>query len=363
MRKSIALLLVLVMMLGIFAACAKTETTTTTEESTTTEDSTTTTEETTTEDTTEETTTEDTTSGSKGKIAGVVFQEDQFMKLLQLGYQTTAEAAGYEFIPGNTNNDQGKEAELINTYCDQQIAGLAISPLSEVASEAGLKQAADAGIKVGLSNTSYDGDFYTGCFSSDNYEVGKSTGLAAKAYIEEQMGGEANVAILQYKSLLVEQSSARSQGFLDQIQDMPGVTIVDDQDAWLQDKAITVVTDMLTAHPEIDLIFAANDGGTIGSVMAVKNSGKAGEVVVFGTDASEQMVSLLKDEDNILQAVTGQDPYSIGVRTMQSVIDAIEGKDVSASAGKVTIVPGILLSRDDPEGLDAYLTDLQSKMS
>jgi ABC-type sugar transport system substrate-binding protein len=362
MKKSIALLLALVMMLGIFTACAKDAETSTTETESTTEETTPATEETTTEETTTEETTEETT-GSKGKIAGVVFQEDQFMKLLQLGYKDTAEAAGYEFIPGNTNNDQGKEAELINTYCDQKIAGLAISPLSEVASEAGLKQAANAGIKVGLSNTSYEGDFFTGCYSSDNYEVGKSTGLAAKKYIEEEMGGEANVAIIQYKSLLVEQSSARSQGFLDQIQDMPGVTIVDDQDAWLQDKAITVVTDMLTAHPEIDLIFAANDGGTIGSVMAVKNSGKAGDVVVFGTDASEQMVSLLKDEDNILQAVTGQDPYAIGVQTMQSVIDAIEGKDVSASAGQVTIVPGILLSRDDPDGLDAYLTDLQSKMS
>ena len=362
MKKSIALLLALVMMLGIFTACAKDAGTSTTETESTTEETTPATEETTTEEETTEEATEETT-GSKGKIAGVVFQEDQFMKLLQLGYKDTAEAAGYEFIPGNTNNDQGKEAELINTYCDQKIAGLAISPLSEVASEAGLKQAANAGIKVGLSNTSYEGDFFTGCYSSDNYEVGKSTGLAAKKYIEEEMGGEANVAIIQYKSLLVEQSSARSQGFLDQIQDMPGVTIVDDQDAWLQDKAITVVTDMLTAHPEIDLIFAANDGGTIGSVMAVKNSGKAGDVVVFGTDASEQMVSLLKDEDNILQAVTGQDPYAIGVQTMQSVIDAIEGKDVSASAGQVTIVPGILLSRDDPDGLDAYLTDLQSKMS
>ncbi len=353
MKKVIAMLLALVMGLCIFTACKSDDAPVSEDQAPGTAEG---------GETAQEPEAQDAGDGAKGKIAGVVFQEDQFMKLMQLGYQDTAEAAGYEFIPGNTNNDQGKEAELINTYCDQKIAGMAISPLSEVASEAGLKQAADAGIVVGLSNTSYDGDFYTGCFSSDNYEVGKSTGLAAKAYIEEQMGGEANVAIVQYKSLLVEQSSARSQGFIDQIQDMPGVKIVDDQDAWLQDKAITVVTDMLTAHPEIDLIFAANDGGTIGSVMAVQNSGKAGQVVVFGTDASEQMVQLLKDQNGILQAVTGQDPYAIGVQTMQSVIDGIEGKDVSSTAGKVTIVPGILLSRDDPDGLDAYLTDLQAKM-
>ncbi|MCI8599107.1 MAG: sugar ABC transporter substrate-binding protein [Lachnospiraceae bacterium] len=302
-------------------------------------------------------------SGAKGKVAGVVFQEDQFMKLLQLGYQNAAEAAGYEFIPGNTNNDQGKEADLIHTYCEQKIAGIAISPLSEKTSEAGLKKAADEGIQISLSNTTYEGDFFAGCYSSDNYELGKSTGEAAKAYIEENLDGTANIAVIQYKSLLSEQSTARSSGFLDVVLELPGVTVVDDQDAWLQDKAITVVTDMLTAHPEIDLIFAANDGGTIGTVMAVQNTGNAGKIVVFGTDASEQMVSLLKDESNILQAVTGQDPYEIGMQTMQTLIDAIEGKDVSASRGQLTIVPGILLSRDDPDGLDTYLADLLEKTS
>jgi len=347
MKKVVALLLTLAMVACLFTACTKTEKPAETAAAETTAAAAGT-----------------TAAASKGgKIAGVVFLEDQFMKMMQLGYKETAEKAGFEFIPGNTNNDQGKEAELVNTYCDQKIAGMAISPLSETASEASLKQAAAAGIKVGLSNTSYKGDFFTGCFSSDNYDVGQSTGKAAAKYIKDKMNGKANIGIIQYKSLLSEQSTARSTGFLDQLKDMPDCKVVADQDAWLQDKAITVVTDMLTAHPEIDLIFAANDGGTIGSVMAVQNSGKAGKVVVFGTDASEQMVSLLKDQNNILQAVTGQDPYNIGVQTMQSVVDGINGKDVSATAGKVTIVPGILLSRDDTAGLDAFLADLKAKMS
>ena len=301
-------------------------------------------------------------SASGKKIAGVVFQEDQFMKLLQLGYQDTAKAAGFDFLPGNTNNDQGKEAELINTYCDQKIAGMAISPISETASLPSLQQALDAGIVVGLSNTLYNGEpRFVGSFSSDNYELGKSTGQVAKKYIEEKMGGKAKVAIVQFKSLLPEQSGARSGGFIDQIKDMPGVEIAVDQDAWLQDKAITVVTDILTANPDINLIFSANEGGTIGSTMAVQNAGKAGKVVVFGTDASEQMFNLLKDNTNVLQAVTGQDPYTIGVKTMTAVIDKINGKNVS-TMGQGIIVPGMLFVRGDNAKMDAYLKDLASKL-
>lgn len=298
-----------------------------------------------------------------GKIAGVVFQEDQFMKLLQLGYADTCAGRGYEFVPGNTNNDQAKEAEFINTYCDQKYVGLAISPISETASLPGLQQALDAGITVGLSNTLFnDEPRFVGSFSSDNYELGKATGLVAADFIKNKMDGKAKVAIIQFKSLLAEQSSARSNGFIDQIKDIPGVEIVVDQDAWLQDKAITVATDILTANPDINLIFAANEGGTIGSTMAVQNAGLAGKVYVFGTDASEQIVGFLKDDTNVLQAVTGQDPYNIGVLTMNAICDVLEGKEVD-TMGQGIIVPGTTLTREKPEELDAFLAELQEKVS
>jgi len=295
------------------------------------------------------------------KIAGVVFQEDQFMKLLQMGYKDTATKGGYEFLPGNTNNDQGKEADLINTYVDQKIAALAISPISETASLPSIQQALDANIVVGLSNTLFDGEKrVVGAFSSDNYSLGKSTGEVAKKYITDKMGGKATVAIIQFKSLLPEQSGARSGGFIDQIKDMPGVTIKVDQDAWLQDKAITVVTDVLTANPDIDLIFAANEGGTIGATMAVQNAGKAGKIVVFGTDFSQQMSDLLQDDTNVLQAVTGQDPYKIGVDTMTAIVDYLGGKEIT-TMGQGVIVPGMLFVRGDNEKMNNYLADLKAK--
>lgn len=302
--------------------------------------------------------------GGKPKVAGVVFQEDQFMRLLQMGYRDAAEKAGFEFFPGNTNGDAAKEAELLNTYVTQGYKGVAISPISEEASLKVLTDAAEQGLEVGISNHEFKLPFITGAYTSDNYDLGSTVGKAAARYIRENLGGNANVAILQFKSLLPEQSSARSKGFLDQMKDLPGVTVVTDQDAWMQDKAITVGGDIITAHgDELDMIFAANEGGTIGATMAVKNAGKEGEIVVFGFDGSEQMVQLLKDPADILQAVIAQDPYTIGIKTMESVVKAVNGDDISATRGKSFIVPGILLDRADPAGLDTFLTDLKSKMA
>lgn len=300
---------------------------------------------------------------SKPKVAGVVFQEDQFMKLMQMGYKDTAVKAGFDFYPGNTNGDAAKEAEFLNTYVTQKYKGVAISPISEGASMKVIADAAAKGLAVGISNfTLTSAPFITGAFTSDNYDLGKTCGTAAKAFIESKLGGKANIAILQFKSLLPEQSSARVNGFLDQVKDMPGVKVIADQDAWLQDKAITVGGDIITAKGKaLNLIFSANEGGTIGATMAVKNAGLAGKIYVFGFDGSEQMVQLLKDPADILQAAIAQDPYGIGVKTMESLVKAINKKDYSDTKGKTQIVPGILLARADGAGLDAFLADLKSK--
>lgn len=297
------------------------------------------------------------------KVAGVVFQEDQFMKLMQLGYKDAAEAAGFDFFPGNTNGDAAKEAEYLNTYVTQGYKGVAISPISEGASMKIIGDAAADGLFVGISNfTLTDAPYLTGAFTSDNYDLGKTCGIAAAAFIKENMGGEANIAILQFKSLLPEQSSARVNGFLDQLKDLPGVQVIADQDAWLQDKAITIGGDIITAQGDkLSMIFSANEGGTIGATMAVKNAGKEGEIYVFGFDGSEQMVQLLKDPADILQAAIAQDPYGIGVKTMESLVKAINGEDYSDTKGQTQIVPGILLARKDVAGLDVFLADLKSK--
>jgi simple sugar transport system substrate-binding protein/ribose transport system substrate-binding protein len=309
--------------------------------------------------------TETETSSNDLVIAGVVFQEDQFMKLLSLGYQDAAKAAGVKILTGNTGGDQAKETELINTYIAQKVNGIAIAPLNQDSSVASLKKADEQGVKVAVTNINLtNADFIVGGFTSDNRNIGQVTGENAAEFIKTKLGGNAKIAIIQFKSLLPEPSADRVNGFLDAVKSVnPGVEVVADQDAWLQDKAVQVVGDVLTANPDVNVIWAANEGGTIGAAMAVKNAGLAGKVYVFGTDASDQLVSMLKEDDNILQAITGQDPYQMGYQAAELLIKGLKGEDISESKGKTKIVNGILLSRDNPDGIAAFEKDLQEKMS
>lgn len=295
-------------------------------------------------------------------VAGVVYLEDQFMKLLTKGYEDAAQAAGVKCLTSNVNNDQSKETSLINTYVTQGVNGIAIAPLNEESSITTLKSAAEQGVKIALTDSTLtDGDFIVGGYTSDQAQLGASTGAVAAKFIEEKLDGKAKIAIVQFKSLLPEKSAARVNGFLSQVQDMPGVEVIADQDAWVQDKAVNVASDILTAYPDVDIIFAANDGGTVGSTMAVKNAGKAGEVFVFGIDASEQIAAMLQDEDNILQAVTGQDAYGMGYASMELLINNLLQKDTDVEEGAILTVDGILLDRADQEGITTFLTNLKER--
>ena len=311
--------------------------------------------------------TETPAAGGEGNklIAGIVFQEDQFFKLLSAGYQAAADEYGYEIQMTNTNNDQTRETDALNTYLAQGVAGVAISPLNTQTSPATIADVMDAGMTVAICNNSIDA--FPGAvasYSADNYSFCYQTGEAAVKFIQENYAEDEtiNIGVIQFKTQIPEQSADRVNGFFAAL-DEAGVNyeIIADQDAWLQDMAVETAGDMISANPDLDIIYAANDGGTVGSVMAVENAGKAGEIFVFGTDGSEQIVDLLKDDTNILQAVTAQDAFQIGYSTVEALVNAIEGTSFEGE-GETNIIPGIPLVRGDTEGLDTYLADLQSMM-
>lgn len=292
-------------------------------------------------------------------VAGVVFQDDQFMKSMTQGFQAAGKDLGVkQVIVGNSSNDQSKETELINTYISQGVNGIAIAPLSPTVSIEALKQANDKGVVVALTNSGgfTDVSFITGGYMSDNRANGTTVGEAAVAYIKaNNLTGTINVGIDDYDNQKPEESSLRYGGFEDALK-AAGIDykIVGQVSAELQDTALTKVTDMLTANPNIQIIFACNEGGTIGAAQAVKQAGLTGKVAVFGYDGSDQITQMIIDGD--LQAAVAQDPYGQGYKAMTDLINFLMGKP-GASVGKLTIAPGILLSATDKAAVNKWRVD------
>lgn len=291
-------------------------------------------------------------SGGKSafKIAEIGFQNDQFFKIIELGMKDAATKNNIELMQGNSAGALDKEISLLDTYTTQKVNAIVIAPYNSKSSIAGLKKAHDAGIKIVTYDSSIDDTFPVSNIKSDQVSLGKTTGEEAVKYIQEKMGGKAKVAIISYISLLPEPAGQRTSGFEDEVKKLPDVQVVAKQDAWLAEKATGVVESILTAHPDVDLIWAANEGGTVGAVTAVKNAGKAGKIVVFGTDISDQIAGFLLADDNILQAVTGQKPFEIGSQALETAVKALKGEKVEAAVR----LPGLLFARRQPDEVKKY---------
>jgi sugar transport system substrate-binding protein len=295
----------------------------------------------------------------KLRIAGIIFQDDQFMRLVAFGMKSAAEKAGAEFLQGCSYNKPDKEIELIRTYTSRGVDAIVITPISARASVAALKLAHEKGIKVVTFNTKVDSDIPLAHVECSNESMGRQTGQAARRYIERKLGGQARVAILAFKSQLAESSDARVNSFRRELADLPGVQFVAEQDAWLADAAVKKAGDILTAHPEANVIFAANEGGCVGAVLAVKNAGRAGQVGVFGIGASEQLDAFLLSDDDILQAVTDASPIETGTLCVERVLQAIRGEPLE----KATALPGVLLSREDPAFVRQFDAQLKAAVA
>lgn len=280
------------------------------------------------------------------------------MNMLSKGYRDAAAAAGVEVLTANTNNDQATEVELINTYLTQGVKGIAIAPLSKDASVAALRAADAQGMKVTLTNIDLnDAEFIVGGFSSNDKINCRLVGANAAEIIKAKFPDKkVKIAIVQFRALLPDQSTARVEGYFEALDEAQvDYEIVADQDAWMQDTALAAADAIITANPELDVIIAVNDGGTIGSAQAVVNAGKQEQILVFGHDGSEQIASMILDPNNPLQAVVAQDPYGQGYQAMTLLIGAIRGEDYSATKGKTTYLDGIVMSKTDLEGVKAWV--------
>lgn len=79
-------------------------------------------------------------------------------------------------------------------------------------------------------------------------------------------------------------ATQRREGFEQSMQEA-GIRIIDSQSAeWEMSTANTIAASMLSEHPEIKAILAANDSMALGAIAAVKSAGSAGEVLIVGFD-------------------------------------------------------------------------------
>jgi ABC-type sugar transport system substrate-binding protein len=295
------------------------------------------------------------------KIACVVYQEDQHQGTITAAAVAAAKKHGVTILTANTGMDIAKEMEFLNTYKTQGVNGLIWAPYSTAMINA-LRETANGGIALayvnGTPDPAADVSYTWGVFANDNQSMSTECGKLSAPLIKQKFGNrKIKVATLGFRALAAEGSDVRTGSFLKAL-DEEGVTyeVVAQQDGWMQDEALRVATDIITAHPDLDVFYSANEGGLVGINMAVKNTRKVGQIYVYGIDCSIQIANMMK-QDDIIQIVVGQNPWEGGYQAAEQVIKILMGDpdgDAVAKKGKWVWPANLILDRTRPETIKAY---------
>jgi ribose transport system substrate-binding protein len=151
--------------------------------------------------------------------------------------------------------------------------------------------------------------------------AGKAADFLAKA-----VGGKGDVALLPFFPTAAT-SQQRARGFTQELKKYPGMHLVatqfDQSDASV---ALQKTNDILTAHPNLKGIFAANEPGAIGALNALKARHLVGKVKLVGFDNAPDEVTALKSGQ--ISALVVQNPYKIGYQGLAEVYELLQGKTI-----------------------------------
>ena len=252
-------------------------------------------------------------------LQGVV--GDQFYITMQCGAQAEAAKLG---VKVNTQGPQKFDPTLQKPILDSIVASkpdaLLVAPTDVQALQQPLQQAAAAGIKVVLvDTTTADPSFATSAISSDNEGGGAAAFDAIKQLHPE--GGKVMVMGLEPG---VSTTDARAKGFEDAVKADPKFNYVGVQYSHNDPAtAAQLIGAQLQRDPDLVGVFAVNLFSAEGSATGIKQAGKSGQVQVVGFDAGPNQIQALRE--GTVQALVAQDPGAIGRFGVDEAVTALDG--------------------------------------
>jgi ribose transport system substrate-binding protein len=193
-----------------------------------------------------------------------------------------------------TGSDSGEDqASAVENYVGQHVDAIVYDSIDAAAVGPAIAKANAAGIPVIAIFSAASGGKTATLLTPEFIETGRIIGrwMAAK------VGKDGKVAVVEGNPA-DDSGAALVTGFREGIVSggiaQPVASAPTD---WDRQRALSVATDMLTAHPDLQGIFAANDDTALGAMQAVKAAGRKATVLVAGQNGTcEALTAVLRGD-------------------------------------------------------------------
>ncbi len=237
----------------------------------------------------------------------------------------------YELIVNGIKDESDlvQQVILVEQMVARGIDAIVIAPADSKALVPVLKRAQAAGLVVVNIDNKLDeailrkSGIHVPFIGPDNREGAR---LVAQYLATELQAGD-HVAIIGGISTTFN-AQQRQLGFEDAMHNA-GMDIVSIQSGdWLQAKASTIATALITEHPKLKAILCSNDNMAIGAIAAIRQAGKSEEIKVIGFDNIPATHDLLRDGS--LLATGDQYGGKLAVFGIEYALDILTNNSVPA---------------------------------
>ncbi|MFN3227057.1 MAG: sugar ABC transporter substrate-binding protein [Hyphomicrobiales bacterium] len=238
------------------------------------------------------------------------------------GINLVAEQEGVEvfMLAPQSGADINGQMGMIQDVLTQDVDAIIFGTHDEFAAAPLIERAVDQGIAVVMINSDIP-NFPTPIHGVVGYSQRNGTHAMADWAIEQYGGEPLKVGIIEGQPGY--HSTERVGGFLDGIEGNDNFEVVVSIDGkWNVEGGNTAGMDILQSHPDLDLIFAANDYMIIGASFAAKALGRD-DIVLLGNDGDTSGLEEIVAGN--VTATVNTSPYLMGQAAMHATLDALEG--------------------------------------
>ncbi|MTI60496.1 MAG: D-ribose ABC transporter substrate-binding protein [Firmicutes bacterium] len=263
---------------------------------------------------------------------------NQYWVTVADGVKDKADELGIDVVVLDARTDSSRELSNVEDLIQKKVDAILLSPWDPGAAVSSVEAANRAGIPVFVLDIGVDAGEIETFIVSDNLEGGRIAG----EYLADLIEGEGEAAHIQCQ-LGYKIPALRGEGFTE-VMNEKGISIVAKQPADSQRAmGMTVMQNMLQAHPEIDVVFSENDEMALGAYEAVRAARLEDKVKIVGFDGTGDALESIKEGK--LFGTVAQQPYKMGEMGVEAAVNFLNGEELP----EVTYVPVRLITRDNVE--------------
>ncbi len=284
---------------------------------------------------------------------GFPFRAVDIYKPLIAAAKAEADKRGVELLESSAGISAAEQLAEVNTWIASDVDAIVLFALDPQSMAPVVKRAQDAGIKVIGYAENVPGE--DGSIVFNNEQGADLIGTATGEYINEELGGKANVGVLSFTA--GEQNRIRTGNAVDKITELaPGAKVVARAQANDAGTALKVGKPMLNANPDINVVVANTDDDINGFVAALKSVGRDSDSVWFASyDASTPVLKKLRTGE--VKGITAGLPIpAVGRAVVEAPVNAITGR------GSTSLNPDYVgVTHETPDLIDQMLSERGAK--